>query len=211
MRSLLALIVLLAGCTNAPAQSSLGLTPLPPLLPSRCAASPWTSEYDMQFYLASQHYLSPERRHLWCILKAQAIAESSLRPDAESPAGAAGLTQFLKATFDECVRKAGLAPGSSRMDPDAAIRCQAWYIDRLMDAWLAPRTQGCRIRLAAASYNSGLGNVITAQKYSGGAPCWPEISQYQHLVTGHHSEETINYVARIEREHTSLSGRVLED
>lgn len=197
----LALLCIWAGKSNAQIFPSL-----PSLLPGSCKSTAWTSQYDMDFYLAAQRFLTPERRNLWCVLKAQAIAESDLRPDAVSPAGAVGLTQFLKGTFEECVSNVRLAPGSTRTDPNAAIHCQAWYMNRLMDIWFAPRTQGCRVRLAAASYNAGAGNVIQAQKFSGGASCWGEIRKFMTFVTGHHAEETINYVDRIDRTHTRLSG-----
>ena len=187
------------------------MMPMAPLLPSRCDSAIWASNYDMTFYLAAQHYLSPERRHRFCLLKSQAIAESGLRPEVESHAGAAGIAQFLTATWDETITQAGLPPGSSRLDPDVAIKAQAFYLNRLADVWLAPRSQGCRFRLALASYNSGIGNVIEAQKQSGGRQCWPDISPYQAVVTGDHATETINYVDRIDTLYSELSGDVLED
>ena len=80
-----------------------------------------------------------------------------------------------------------------------------------MDFWLAPRSQGCRLRLATASYNSGPGRVVEAQKLSGGRRCWPEISPYQAQVTGDHAAHTIYYVDRIDGLYSDLSGDVLED
>ena len=87
------------------------MMPMAPLLPSRCDSATWSAQFDMTFYLAAQQYMSPERRHLYCWLKGQSIAESSLIVDAVSVAGAVGVSQFLSGTFQECIQKAGLAPG----------------------------------------------------------------------------------------------------
>ena len=102
----------------------------------------------------------------WTLLKAQAVAESDLDPDAFSPVGAQGLTQFMRATWDEWEKRqftsAPPRPQTiSPSDPEDAIWAQAD-----MMAWLLSHWKGDR-RKALASYNWGIGNVTRAIQRDG--------------------------------------------
>lgn len=87
----------------------------------------------------------------WEKLKAQAMAESKLNPTAISPAGSAGLTQFMPATFAEQAHKLGIEHPDI-FNPDHAVHAQAGYM-----AYLMQRTGDWTKALAA--YNWGLRHV----------------------------------------------------
>lgn len=96
----------------------------------------------------------------WLLLKAQVRAESGFNPDAVSPAGAVGLSQFMKNTWKEWGDgKPGVNPvppdvSYDPRDPEDAIRAQAAYM-----SWLK-RQFGGDIRLSLAAYNCGIGRVM---------------------------------------------------
>lgn len=94
----------------------------------------------------------------WRLLEKQAIAESGLDPDAVSPVGAKGLTQFMDVTWKEWeVNEFGPAIPPNRhvsvFDPEDAIRAQADVMGWLLGVWEGDA------RKSLASYNFGLGNV----------------------------------------------------
>jgi hypothetical protein len=68
-----------------------------------------------------------------------------------------------------------------------------------MRAWTSPRPQIERWRLGLASYNAGMGHILAAQRFCGGARDWQDIETCLPDVTGHHSIETRGYVTSIER------------
>src|SRR5258708_34941439 len=85
----------------------------------RRSEEPMTDKYDDLFRAAA------EANGLdWLLLKAQAIEESGLDPDATSPAGAKGIAQFMRNTCAEWGH-------GNVCDPAAAIDAQARYM-----AWL---------------------------------------------------------------------------
>lgn len=103
------------------------------------------------------------------ILAAQLEAESSWNPNAQSPAGAVGLAQFMPGTWD------AYGEGSPT-DPKAAIKAQGNYMGTLMDSMksLADKTGEDVIALALAAYNAGPPAV---QQY-GGVPPYKETQEY---------------------------------
>ena len=134
---------------------------------------------------------------------AQCKAESNLKADAESPAGAVGLCQVLVTTAMDIDRGKlrGLSRGKLRgllRDSKTNAELGARYMARMFRFWAYPRSHLCRWRLAVASYNAGARNVGGAQKKSGGRSCWEDISPFLHEVTGKHSAETIAYVTRVQ-------------
>jgi membrane-bound lytic murein transglycosylase D len=97
-------------------------------------------------------------------LKYLPIVESSLKPDAVSPIGAAGLWQFIPST----ARLYGLTVNDKldeRLDPhkstEAAVRMLAALYEQFND-W----------GLALAAYNCGSGRVRKALRYSQGNDYW---------------------------------------
>lgn len=94
----------------------------------------------------------------WNLLKRQMLAESGGEPDAVSPVGAKGLTQFMGATWKEWETNEfgpDIPPNRhvSVFDPEDSIRAQADVMQ-----WLLSTFQGDTAK-ALASYNFGIGNV----------------------------------------------------
>lgn len=137
-------------------------------------------------------FYSEEHGWDWQYLKAQGIAESNLRPDAVSPAGAAGVMQFMLPTWIEWHNK--LHPGGvvePRNNPERSIELGAAYM-----SWLAGRLNRDP-RLARAAYNWGIGNVKKAAVQTGYRLILPDDKL---------PLETRGYLARIDRIYNELRG-----
>lgn len=137
----------------------------------------------------------------WRLWKAQVQAESGFKANATSPVGAMGLSQVMPRTFAEISTRAGIK--GNPYDPMTNLRAGAWYMARQRDIFKAPRPEAEKHNLAAASYNSGAGNVIKAQNIAGNPPEWQPVADVLPKVTGHHAVETVNYVKRIRENHRS--------
>lgn len=98
------------------------------------------------------------------LLHALVLTESAYRPDAVSPAGAAGLTQLMPATAQEL----GVA---DRFDPAENLRGGADYLARQLKRF-------GDLRLALAAYNAGPGRVAAL----GRIPRISETEQYVETV-----------------------------
>lgn len=101
----------------------------------------------------------------WLWLKAQIKAESAFEPEAVSPVGAVGLSQFMRATWEEW--RDG-TPGIqaakmifNRTNPEHCIRAQAAYLKWLRK--MIDRTPGITKERSFdaifAAYNWGIGSV----------------------------------------------------
>lgn len=173
------LIGMLVGCSSASAGT---------LFPSR---------YDAQIRAAVERHWSDHPD--WLAWRAQLYQESRLRPDAVSPVGAAGLAQFMPGTWRDVARELRLPPGVSPHQ-DIAIDAGAYYMAKQRRAWSTPRPADERQRLAQASYNAGMGNILRAQARCGGARDWADIVPCLPLVTGaRNAAETRGYVEAIAR------------
>ena len=130
------------------------------------------------------------------ILKAQLYQESLLKPDAVSYVGAAGLGQFMPATWAEVSRKLGYQ-GVSVYSSEHNIDAAAYYMSGRLKMWRSPRPMSDRLSLGWACYNAGCGWILKAQKLCGNPNLYNEIIKCLPAVTGKHSKETITYVERI--------------
>lgn len=164
------------------------------------------TRYDAEIRQAAQRYLPTWDWRWW---KAQVYVESAMKPHAVSPAGARGLAQLMPGTHRDLAAQlqAGMA---SPHDVAYSLQAGAFYMQRMRAAWKAERPEEERRRLAQASYNAGLGNILKAQrrcKDATSAACiaWADVSAHLPAVTGRHSAETLAYVARIERTFARLS------
>jgi membrane-bound lytic murein transglycosylase F len=144
-----------------------------------------TTRLDLAFQRWGAFYMPG---HDWRWWKAQAIAESGLRPDAVSSCGARGIMQLMPAT----ARELGVNP----VDPEANIQGGIKYDRRLWDFWKSISTAEERRRFAFGSYNAGPGNIQKAAR--GAPPSWQAVAGRLPAITGAHASETVNYIKRIE-------------
>ena len=175
----------------------------------RCAAPGVAERFDSMFEDAARKFLPAGFD--WCWLKAWAMAESNLDPDAISPAGAVGILQVLPKTGEWISARYGgkLRDAAELKNAKTNIRIAAQYIAYLGRFWSYPRSAHCRLQLQQASFNAGQGNVQKAQDLSGGRLCWSHIAAFMHSVTGQkHSEETLSYVQRITENYLRLKGLI---
>lgn len=126
----------------------------------------------------------------WRLHKAQLYAESNLDIYAVSPVGAKGIAQFMPDTWDE------FGEGSIYC-AECSIRASAIYLNHIYKMWISPRPFIDRILITTASYNTGAGNMIKAQKLCNMVSLYGEIIKCLPDVTGHHSKETIGYNKKI--------------
>lgn len=144
----------------------------------------------------------------WRLVKRLIAAESSFHSDALSPAGAAGLAQFMPQTW------ATWGQGC-RDNPEASIDACTRYLTWLYRRFDEIPDADERWRFAVAAYNCGRVNVnralSIAREKSGhpssydawrklGSPpgpwqSWQFVSNVLPFVTGHHAKETLRYVA----------------
>ena len=157
----------------------------------------WTDKYDRHFRKYSKHYFGPGFDWHW--FKAQAIAESTLRPSARNPSGATGLMQILPSTFKE-IRKSNPHFKSIR-DPRWNIAAGIYYNRQLHKRW-GDRVEDAdeRLDFMFASYNAGFGRISRAYKKArkqAGAgeawdPSWREAAP-------HSPKQTRHYVRKLHR------------
>jgi len=157
-------------------------------------------KYDNYFSKYSKRYFGPGFE--WRYFKAQAVAESNLKPGAKSAAGAKGIMQILPSTFEE-VKLKNLTIKGTYFQPRWNIAAGIYYDRTIWDIWKADRPFLDRIKFMFGSYNAGKGNVLRAQKIAKQKGMNPNIGlsieKSLPQVTGSHSKETINYVKKIDK------------
>ena len=100
---------------------------------------------------------------------------------------------------------AGIAPKLGVTSPWLVkdnIQAGIYYDARMWAIWKAPRPQEERIAFTLASYNSGAGNIMKAQRLVAVGTSsneWVPVAARLHLVTGRNADETRGYVTRIRR------------
>ena len=137
----------------------------------------------------------------WRLWRAQLYAESRCDPEAVSPVGAKGIAQFMEPTWQEWSKRIGADPYTSPHVAKWAIPAGAAYMRSLRKSWSGrERPVMAQHSLAMASYNGGIGSIITAQKHCDDALLWESIAPCLEQSTGKkNAKETVDYVARIYR------------
>ncbi len=163
----------------------------------------YSNEYEDAINVLWKHNKQiTEKIDISSFLIAQSVQESRFNPTAVSPAGAVGLAQFMKPTAEQMAKElkpklALFKNGFDRENPIQSIWAQVYYMNKLYKVWDLGRSDEERLKLAFASYNAGIKNILKAQKKSGDRKFWNEIKLSLHLVTGKNSRETITYVDNI--------------
>lgn len=152
----------------------------------------WTSKYDRHFRKYAKHYFGAGFDWRW--FKAQGIAESGLKPDAKSPAGALGIMQILPSTYEEIKRE---NPHFKNMkDPHWNIAAAIFYDRKMYRRWQKAQAERKRLALAFASYNAGYAKV--RRGYKKAAKKHRQVTEWDQL-TPFLPGETSRYVERIHR------------
>jgi membrane-bound lytic murein transglycosylase MltF len=139
----------------------------------------------------------------WLWWKAQLYQESRLDSTAESQVGAAGLAQFMPATWADVSRQLGWN-GVSPHVAKYAIEAGAYYMAQLRRVWITDRPLMEKHRLAQASYNAGTGHILAAQEQCRGH-LWDDIAPCLAAITGpDNARQTIDYVEKIARWHDEM-------
>lgn len=147
----------------------------------------WTKKYDRLFKKYSKHYFGPSMDWHW--FKAQAIAESGLKPNVRSKVGAIGLMQIMPATYKEIKSKNKFLKDVET--PRWNIAAGIYYDRYLYKRWLKKLSGDDHMRFAFASYNAGFGRVSRAWRQKNKPQNWEDVA---HKAPG----QTRHYVRRIE-------------
>lgn len=150
-----------------------------------------TDSYDKHFRKYTKRYFGPAFNWQW--FKAQGIAESNLKPNIKSQAGAIGVMQILPRTYAEIQNK---NPHFKDIrDPEWNIAAGIYYDRQLYRKWREPLPDHERLLLAFASYNAGYVRIRRAYKRAEAKEGNPE--SWQH-IKGFVPGETRHYVSKIQ-------------
>ena len=165
------------------------------------AGPPLESKYDDYFIKYTHRYLPGVDPDL---IKAQCWQESRFKETATSPVGAAGICQFMPATWRDAKTALQISQATSVFHPEYNIQAAAYYMGVQYKIWKSPRSMADRHNLATASYNAGAGHLISAQRLCGNPSSYKLIVPCLPQVTGQNSKETLGYVVNIRRFYADL-------
>lgn len=157
----------------------------------------WTNKYDEHFRKYSKRFFGVGFDWKW--FKAQAIAESSLRDDVKSWAGAKGIMQIIPRTFDEIQEK---NPSFINInEPRWNIAAGIYYNNQQYRMWKDISVSDDKLSFMFASYNAGRGTILSAQRVSKqeGYPgnSWNHIEAVAPKVPRWRHDETLGYIKKI--------------
>lgn len=162
------------------------------------------SRYDDTFRKYSKRYFGPNFD--WRHIKAQAMAESDLNPNARSRVGARGLMQLMPSTYG-LIRSRRPEFGEIN-DPEWNIAAGVMHDRYLYKLWPASFADDERLRFTFGAYNAGEGTIARAataareRRLEDGR--WTNIEQIAPTVTRWRYRETLGYVRRIDSNYTEL-------
>ncbi|MCH8616683.1 transglycosylase SLT domain-containing protein [Sphingomonas sp. SM33] len=177
---------------------------------AQAGAETVSDRYDDTFRKYTKRFFGPG--YDWRIFKAQAMTESNISMDAKSWVGARGIMQLMPATFKEIRSK---NPEIVAIDqPEWNIAAGIYYDRQLWGQWERGSGSQDRNHFMFASYNAGRGTLLRAQKAARTSmldpSIWPSIQSVAPNVPKWRHEETLNYVAKIDKHAASMDeeGRV---
>jgi len=151
----------------------------------------WTDKYDRHFRKYAKHYFGPAFDWRW--FKAQGVAESGLRSDAVSKAGAIGIMQIMPSTYKEIHKKSPYLSRGTLKDPRWNIAAGIFYDRLLYRRWLKTLKQTSTedgLYLTFASYNAGFGKITRildrVKKQKPKVEGWRDIEQHAPAQTRHY-------------------------
>jgi len=163
------------------------------------AGSPkqYTKKYDIHFRKYSKRYFGIGFDWRW--FKAQAIAESNLKQNAQSWVKAKGIMQLMPRTYESL--RSNLTELGHILDPRWNIAAGVFYNKKMWDYWKAKRPFRDRLAFMLASYNAGAATILRAQKMSKARGLdenlWPSIRGIASQVPRWRSGETLHYIEKI--------------
>lgn len=189
---------------SAPAPTAATTTATPPTTAptsamARRATIRGTSRYDDIFRRYSKRYFGPAFDWRW--IKAQAMAESNLDPNARSYVGARGLMQLMPATYQGIQSR---RPEFGAIDdPEWNIAAGVLHDRHLWRLWeRAGVPDEERYAFMFGSYNAGEGTIRraadSARVVAGGRPNWDHVEIVAPRVPRWRYRETLGYVRRID-------------
>ncbi len=153
--------------------------------------------FDETFAKYSKRYFGPAFD--WTFFKSQAMAESSMNPDALSPVGARGLMQLMPSTYQEIQTKRpelGLID-----DPEFNIAAGVMHDRYLWKLWSREIGEPDRLNFMFGSYNAGQGTIGRAAAAAKAKQLdhsrWSNIETIAAEVPRWRYQETLGYVRRI--------------
>ena len=131
-------------------------------------------------------------------LCAQVRQESVFVPDAVSPAGARGLTQFMRPTWGDIGPLVSCPEWDQAMDPECSLLAQRTYMSQLNRSRICQGTNPDEpLQIALACYNGGSGWRRKERRLCAG-PLHPECDPAR--WTGHQSEVCVPFSLRMSRD-----------
>ena len=144
----------------------------------------------------------------WRLLKAQAMAESQLNPDARSQVGARGLMQLMPATFQNI--QSQRPEFRSIDDPEWNIAAGVMHDRYLWKLWDGSVAEEQRSSFMFGSYNAGEGTITRAAAIAKAKQLdhtqWSTIEQVAPTVPHWRWKETVDYVHKIDAGYQRLVG-----
>ena len=169
-----------------------------PMEPPHYTESGAASKYDTVFRKYSKRFFGPGFD--WRLFKAQAMAESSMNPNAVSPVGARGLMQLMPSTYLE-IRSNNAGLGEIN-DPEWNIAAGIYHDRQLWNDWEKDAQPAHRREFTLGSYNAGRATLQRAQKVAQERALehrtWPGITFIAPQVPRWKYQETLGYVLRIQ-------------
>jgi membrane-bound lytic murein transglycosylase MltF len=144
----------------------------------------------------------------WQYFKAQGMAESDLDPRARSRVGARGVMQLMPATYKE-IRSNRQGFGTID-DPEFNIAAGILHDHDLYDRWQREHSSSPEesARFMFGAYNAGEGPILRAKKIARNEKLdeymWQSMEQVAPKVERWRYQETLPYVAKIEKTHEEL-------